>query len=71
MSSGGTGDVLTGIIAGLVSQGYTALEAAQLGTYLHGAAGDLAADDLGQTSLAAVDLLAALPRALQELENLA
>lgn len=69
MSSGGTGDVLTGIIAGLIAQGHSALEAAQLGTYLHGAAGDLAAERVGQAPLRAKDILSAYPRALAALED--
>jgi len=69
MASGGTGDVLTGLIAGLVSQGHAALSAAQLGTYLHGAAGDLAADRVGEASLSASDLLESYPEALRALEG--
>lgn len=66
MATGGTGDVLTGLIAGLVGQGLEAFAAAQLGSYLHGRAGDLAARDLGEVSLVASDLLDYLPRALRE-----
>jgi NAD(P)H-hydrate epimerase len=63
MATGGTGDVLTGIIAALLGQKLTPFAAAQLGCHLHGAAGDLAAGDLGQVSLIASDLLDYLPRA--------
>ncbi|WP_205503551.1 NAD(P)H-hydrate dehydratase [Rufibacter psychrotolerans] len=56
MATGGTGDVLTGILTGLRAQGYSALEACQLGVYLHGLAGDLAAKAEGETSLIASDL---------------
>ncbi len=63
MASGGTGDVLTGVIAGLLSQQVEPYGAAGLGVYLHGRAGDLAADQLGQTSLIASDLLRFLPQA--------
>ena len=68
MATGGTGDVLTGLIAALVGQGLSPFEAAQLGVYLHGRAGDLAAATLGQVSLTALDLLTHLPAAFQELK---
>ena len=67
MATGGTGDVLTGIIAALIGQGLSDFDAAALGVHVHGHAGDLAARILGQTSLTATDLLAYLPRALQAL----
>lgn len=63
MATGGTGDVLTGMIVAFLGQGLAPFEAAQLGVYLHGLAGDLAAGDLGQISLTAEDLLAYLPKA--------
>jgi NAD(P)H-hydrate epimerase len=63
MATGGTGDVLTGLIAALVGQKLEAFAAAQLGVYLHGLAGDLARDAVGEISLTATDLLAWLPRA--------
>jgi NAD(P)H-hydrate epimerase len=63
MATGGTGDVLTGLIAALIGQKVDAFAAAQLGAYLHGLAGDLARDVVGEISLSAVDLLAFLPRA--------
>ena len=56
MATGGTGDVLTGLITSLAAQGMTAFEAAQLGVYLHGLAGDLAATELSQPGLIASDL---------------
>ena len=56
MAKGGSGDVLTGILAALLSQGYSSGEAALLGVYLHGLAGDLAAADLSQESMLASDL---------------
>jgi hydroxyethylthiazole kinase-like uncharacterized protein yjeF len=67
MATGGSGDVLTGMIAGLLAQGLDALDATLLAVYLHGLAGDLAAAALGEVSLAAGDLLGALPEAFQEL----
>jgi ADP-dependent NAD(P)H-hydrate dehydratase len=63
MASGGTGDVLTGVIAALVGQKLSPYDAAVLGTYLHGLAGDIAADRLGQHSLMAGDMLGTLPEA--------
>lgn len=69
MATGGTGDVLTGLIAALLGQGLEALEAACLGVYLHGLAGDLAAEAKGQASLAAGDLLDFLPAAFKALEE--
>jgi NAD(P)H-hydrate epimerase len=65
MATGGTGDVLTGLIAALLGQGLEALAAAQLGVYVHGLAGDLARDDLGEVCLIASDLLSYLPRAFR------
>jgi NAD(P)H-hydrate epimerase len=67
MATGGTGDVLTGVIAALLGQGLEPFAAIQLGVYVHGKAGDLARDDLGEVSLIASDLLGYLPRAFQKL----
>jgi ADP-dependent NAD(P)H-hydrate dehydratase len=63
MATGGTGDVLTGIITALVCQGLSPFDAAVLGAHVHGLAGDLAAAELGQVSLIASDLLRYLPQA--------
>jgi ADP-dependent NAD(P)H-hydrate dehydratase len=68
MATGGTGDVLTGVITALVCQGLTPFDAAVLGAHVHGLAGDLAAAELGQVSLIASDLLHYLPRAFRSLE---
>ncbi len=65
MATGGTGDVLTGLIAALLGQGLEPFAEAQLGTYLHGVAGDLARDQLGEVSLIASDLLTYLPAAFR------
>ncbi len=65
MATGGSGDVLTGLIAALCCQGLSMLDAARLGTHLHGLAGDLAAKHLGQVSLIATDLIDALPEAIR------
>ena len=64
LATGGTGDVLTGIIASLIGQGLTPFTAAAAGAYVHGLAGDIATDRLGQVSLIAGDLLATLPESL-------
>lgn len=69
MATAGSGDVLTGIITGLLAQGYLPAEAAQLGVYLHGLAGDLAADALGEESLIASDLIEFLPQAFKKLRK--
>ncbi len=65
MASGGTGDVLTGVVAGLISQGLLPFEAAAAGAYLHGLAGDIAAARLGEPSLLAGDVLKAVPDAMR------
>jgi ADP-dependent NAD(P)H-hydrate dehydratase len=65
MATGGSGDVLTGVITALVCQGLTPFDAAQLGVYLHGLAGDLGAEQRGQISLIARDLIDDLPQAFQ------
>jgi NAD(P)H-hydrate epimerase len=65
MATGGSGDVLTGLIAALIGQGLDAFAAAQLGVHLHGLAGDFARDELGEVSLIATDLLTYLPRAFR------
>lgn len=61
MATGGSGDVLTGVLLALLARGYSATDAARLGVYLHGAAGDLAAAKVGETSLVASDIVDALP----------
>jgi len=66
MATGGSGDVLTGLIAALACQGLTPFDAARLGVFLHGLAGDLAADELGQEAMVASDLIRFLPAAFQE-----
>src|SRR5207302_4494259 len=63
LATAGSGDVLTGLVAALIGQGLDPFAAAQLGVHLHGKAGDLARDDLGEVSLVATDLLHYLPAA--------
>ena len=69
MATAGSGDVLTGIITGLLARGYSREEASILGVYLHGLAGDLAANDLGEESLTAGDIINYLPKAFIQLKN--
>lgn len=68
MATAGSGDVLTGIILGLLAQSYTPEEAAFLGTYLHGLAGDLAAAEIGQHALTSGDIIRYLGYAFKQLE---
>jgi NAD(P)H-hydrate epimerase len=68
MATAGTGDVLTGVIAALIGQRMDVFEAAVLGVYLHGLAGDFAAEELGRRSLTALDLIEYLPEAFGEHE---
>ena len=67
MATAGSGDVLTGVILALLAGGYKATDAARLAVYVHGLAGDIAADRLGQTSLMASDIIDALPEAFETL----
>ena len=65
MAVGGSGDVLAGIIVSLLGQGLKPLEAAACGAWLHGAAGDLCAEEIGQYGMLPTDMLNALPRLLK------
>jgi len=65
MATAGSGDVLTGVVAALMGQGLGSLEATILGVHLHGLAGDLAAQRLGQISLMATDIIETLSQAFQ------
>lgn len=69
MATGGSGDVLTGILAALIAQGYALPLAAQLGIYLHGLAGDIAIESTGMTALAADDLVEHLGTAFDRLSR--
>ncbi|MCE2405640.1 MAG: NAD(P)H-hydrate dehydratase [Dehalococcoidia bacterium] len=66
LSSGGTGDVLTGIIGGLLAQGLSPEDAACCGVYLHGMAGEMARERLGDAGMLAGDLLSLLPAAVRD-----
>ena len=67
MATAGSGDVLTGVIAGLLAQGLSPFDAARLGVFLHGAAGEIAAHDKTSYCLIAGDLIDALPLAFRHL----
>ena len=66
MATGGTGDVLTGIIAAFMGQHLSPFDAAQLGVHVHGLAGDLARDQIGEVSMIATDLLDFVPPAIRQ-----
>ena len=63
MATGGSGDVLTGVVLALLAQGYSAEEAAKIGTYIHGLAGDFAQKKQGMIGLIASDIISCLPTA--------
>lgn len=69
MASGGCGDVLTGMIAALLGQRLSLFDAARLGVYLHGRAGDLAAAEKGTVGLIASDLADRIPQAIREYQH--
>ncbi|MEI6748961.1 MAG: NAD(P)H-hydrate dehydratase [Bacteroidales bacterium] len=68
MATGGSGDVLTGVLLGLLARGYTPKEAAISGVYIHGMAGDYAARDKGQESMLASDIIEHLGEAFLDIE---
>jgi NAD(P)H-hydrate epimerase len=69
MATGGTGDVLTGVIAALLGQKLPVFEAAQLGAHVHGLAGDIARDQNGEVGMIAGDLVDSLPDAFYHLQT--
>lgn len=69
MATGGSGDVLAGVIAGLAAQGLSPLDAAAAGVYLHATVGDLAADELGEFGMLPSDLLRKLPLMLKRFRS--
>ena len=71
MATAGSGDVLTGIVLGLLAQGYAPREAAVLGVSLHAAAGDMAADELSQEAMLSSDIVAMLGKTFKKLHALA
>ena len=68
MATAGSGDVLTGLITGLLAQGYSPAQAATLGVYLHGLAGDLAAKKKGQEAMLAGDIIENLGKAFKKMK---
>lgn len=69
MATGGSGDVLTGIILALLAQGYEGVDAARMAVYMHGLAGDLAVSEFGETALVAGDIVNYLPKAWLSFEK--
>ncbi|MFT6855247.1 MAG: hydroxyethylthiazole kinase-like uncharacterized protein yjeF [Cyclobacteriaceae bacterium] len=69
MATAGSGDVLTGVITGIIAQGYLPEYSLMLGVYIHGLAGDLAKNKLGRTGLIASDIVDHLPEAFKSLEK--
>jgi ADP-dependent NAD(P)H-hydrate dehydratase / NAD(P)H-hydrate epimerase len=69
MATAGSGDVLTGVLAGLVAQGMSPVKAAELGCFLHGLAGDIAAEKQTYYSMTATDILNSLPQAFAKLQS--
>jgi NAD(P)H-hydrate epimerase len=69
LATAGTGDVLAGTIAGLLTQGLSLFDAASAGTYLHAGAGALVTEESGDTGLMASDLLPAIPRVIKKLRS--
>jgi hydroxyethylthiazole kinase-like uncharacterized protein yjeF len=69
LAKGGSGDVLSGLLGGLLAQGMSPLDAARLGVYVHGLAGDIAAARIGTRGMTASDVIAAIPAAWRQLES--
>ena len=69
MATAGSGDVLTGMITGLLAQGYSSEEAAILAVYLHGSAGDIAAKEISQEAMIAGDIIENIGNAFKQLET--
>ena len=69
MATGGTGDVLAGLIAGFLAQGMEPFDAACLGVFVHGLAGNIARRATGEVAMVAGDVLESLPTALKQLAN--
>jgi NAD(P)H-hydrate epimerase len=67
MATAGSGDVLTGIILSLLAQGYSPGDAAVTGTFLHGLAGDMAAEDYSQQGLIASDIIKYIGKAFKKI----
>ena len=70
MASGGMGDVLSGLVGAFLARGMDTLDAARSATWLHGMAGDILRDEIGDTGLSAADLADRIPHAIQRVRNL-
>jgi len=68
MATAGTGDVLTGMISGLIAQGMEPLTAAKTGVYLHGLTGDISAEEFGEMGMIAGDMIERIPKAIKSLK---
>jgi NAD(P)H-hydrate epimerase len=69
LATAGTGDVLAGVVAGLMAQGLNTFDAASLGVWLHACAGEVVKVELGDTGMIASDLLPVLPKKIKELKE--
>ena len=69
MATGGSGDVLTGLITGLAAQGYDPFVAARMGVFLHGLAGDIASEHTGMEALTAGDIAGSIGKAFLRIHN--
>lgn len=69
MATGGSGDVLTGIVLALLAQGYNQDQAAYMAVYIHGLAGDIAASELGMTAMTSADIAGSLPKVWLQMEK--
>lgn len=69
MATAGSGDVLTGIITGLLAQGYTPHESALMGVWIHGTAGDFSSDEMGESCMIARDIIRHMPDAFKKLNT--
>ncbi|GAH09423.1 unnamed protein product, partial [marine sediment metagenome] len=69
MATAGSGDVLVGVIASLIAQGIDLFNAAIIGTYIHGLAGDMASEEIGQRSVIATDIMSKIPDAFLRIEG--
>jgi NAD(P)H-hydrate epimerase len=69
MATGGMGDVLAGMVGALLARGIDPVDAACVAVYLHGLAGDLLSEELGDTGLTATDLAERIPRAIQSVRE--
>jgi NAD(P)H-hydrate epimerase len=69
LAKGGSGDVLTGLITGLLAQGYTSFEASLIGVYVHGLAGDISKEEKGEVAMIPTDVVENIPNAFKHLIN--